>query len=316
MEPNLDQRPPPTDRWAEASLTVGRERQEAVTDALFTLGALGVTELVEDPCFDVGDGRQVRPAADPRVTLKALFDDEDLDVLRDRVMAGLGAILDEETRRTVATSVLEDRDWNEKWKEGFHPIEIGPRLALCPTWETYTPRPGQVVVTLDPGMAFGTGSHETTRSCLRLIERLLTEEGAGQPDLLDVGTGSGVLAIAALSLGARWAWGLDLDPLAVEAARANAHLNGVEERLRADDTPVEEVVVTFPLVVANILSGPLVELASAIGGRVEVGGRLILSGLLREQAEEVLDAYVVLGLTPLEQHDDGDWTTLLLGRPR
>ena len=308
-----DVTPPPETLWAEASITVDRESQDAVTELFFSIGALGVTELVDDPCFDVGDGRRIRPSAGAHTTLKALFDYEELDTLDLRVRSVLQPVVSAEAVKTLITSMLEDRDWTEKWKDGFHAMEITPRLALCPSWETYEAKPGQVVVNLDPGMAFGTGTHETTRTCLRLIDTFLAS-ATSPTDLLDVGTGSGVLSIAALLLGANSAWGVDLDPLAVEATATNADSNNVAARLRVDETPIEGIQDTFSLVVANILAGPLMELAEPIAGRVAKGGTLILSGLLIGQAQEVAESYIALGLTLEEVAPDGDWASLLLTR--
>ena len=207
---------------------------------------------------------------------------------------------------------LADQDWGERWKEGLAPFAVG-RVFIRFSWSAAAPPPGAVEVVLDPGMAFGTGTHPTTALCLAGLDALLA--AAPGADVLDVGTGSGLLAIAARKLGAGRVAATENDPIALRVAEENAQRNGVALELHL--APPSAVPGTFPVVVANILANTLVELAPQISARLAPGGTLLLSGILAGQEEEVRSAYVAQGLTPAparERHE-GDWRLLALGRP-
>jgi len=207
---------------------------------------------------------------------------------------------------------IPDQDWGEAWKKGLEPITIG-RVFVRPSWIQVPTPPGLVEIVLDPGMAFGTGTHPTTSLCLAVLSDLLGERPGAS--VLDVGTGSGLLAIAARKLGAGQVVGTDNDPVAVRVARENADLNGV--RLRLVVGPVEAQPGPFDLVVANILANTLAELAPAIAAQLAPGGVVLLSGILTPQEEEVRAAYRAAGLTPLpgRERRQGEWSLLALGRP-
>ena len=205
---------------------------------------------------------------------------------------------------------IPDRDWGEEWKKGLGPITIG-RVFLRPSWvEAVTP-PGAAEVVLDPGMAFGTGTHPTTALCLGAIDRFL----AGRPGsaVLDVGTGSGLLAIAARKLGAGRVAANDDDPVAVAVAAENAARNGAEFELTG--ATAGDIPGTFDLVVANILANVLVALAPEIRARTAPGGEVVLAGVLVPQEEEVARAFVAEGLEPLPGERRGEWSMLRFRRP-
>jgi ribosomal protein L11 methyltransferase len=205
-----------------------------------------------------------------------------------------------------------DVDWSEAWKRGLGPVVAG-RVWVRPSWVEATPPPGLAEVVLDPGMAFGTGTHPTTALCLAALSDLV----AARPGLavLDVGTGSGLLAIAAAKLGAGRVVGSDVDPVALRVARENADANGAPVELT--DLDPERIAGSFDLVVANILANTLVELAPAIAGKVAEGGVLLLAGVLAPQEEEVGRAYRKAGLDPSAGgiRREGDWSLLELRRP-
>jgi ribosomal protein L11 methyltransferase len=207
---------------------------------------------------------------------------------------------------------LADEDWGEAWKRGLGPLSVG-RVWVRPSWIEAPAPAGAVEVVLDPGMAFGTGTHPTTALCLAAVSEAVT----ARPGLsvLDVGTGSGLLAIAARKLGAGRTAGVDVDPVAVRVAEENAARNGVA--LELSDAPAGAVAGTFDLVVANILANTLVELAPDLVARLAPGGALVLSGILAPQAEEVRAAYLALGLrrVPGGDRSDGEWTVLVLEKP-
>ena len=206
---------------------------------------------------------------------------------------------------------VPERDWSVAWRTHHRPMQVGPRSWVHPPWEK-PPRPG-VAVAIDPGMAFGTGSHPTTALCLERCDELLSRfPGA---DLLDVGTGSGVIALLAKMLGAGRVVGTENDPVSLEAARQGAALNGIDgvDWVLAEDPAA--VPGRFKIVIANILLNTLEELAPAIAGKVADGGRLVLSGLLAAQGDAVERAYVAQGLRPVARKEREGWLRVELSRP-
>jgi ribosomal protein L11 methyltransferase len=211
-----------------------------------------------------------------------------------------------------AVAEVPDEDWGEGWKKDFKPLDVG-RVRVRPSWIDEPTPAGKVEVVLDPGMAFGTGSHATTSLCLAALSDVLgARPGA---TVLDVGTGSGLLAIAARKLGARRVAANDNDPVAVDVARENAERNAVALELTV--APVEAIAGTFDVVVANILANVLVDLAPSLCAKVAPGGVLLLSGILGPQEDEVRRAQVAQGLVPLPGGDrrEGEWSLLALRRP-
>lgn len=205
----------------------------------------------------------------------------------------------------VSAETQDDADWLAKWKESLKPLPVGGRLVIVPSWLADTARPGRVAVILDPGMAFGSGHHATTYGCLEMIEKLPPAR------TLDVGCGSGLLAIAAARLGAPEAVGVDIDPEAVRVARENAALNSVEGAVSFTEGGVEAVEGRFGLVVANIFLNELVRLAPEIRGKVARGGALVISGLRENQADEAARAYEAQGLSQAERIVKDGWATIL-----
>ncbi len=180
---------------------------------------------------------------------------------------------------------LEDKDWEREWMDNFHPMQFGNRLWICPSWRDI-PDPNAVNVLLDPGLAFGTGTHPTTAMCLRWLDGV---DVAGKT-VVDFGCGSGILAIAALKLGAKKVIGIDIDPQALQASMDNAQRNQVDDRLSVY-LPVNQPTLQADIVMANILSGPLIELQDVITGYCKPGGLLVLSGILAEQIPRIEAAY-------------------------
>jgi ribosomal protein L11 methyltransferase len=208
---------------------------------------------------------------------------------------------------------VPDQDWGEAWRKGLAPLTVG-RVHVRPSWIAAAPPPGTVEIVLDPGMAFGTGTHPTTALCLAALSDLLS--ASPRVSVLDVGTGSGLLAIAAAKLGAARVVGTDNDPVALRVAEENAAANDVRVELAAD--PPRAVAGSFEIVVANILANTLVELAPQLAARVAPGGTLLLAGILGPQEDEVRSAYLRLGLEPAPGGDrrDGEWSLLALSQPR
>ena len=218
---------------------------------------------------------------------------------------------------TIDTSAsLREEDWATAWKQYYHPTHLGKRLVVCPSWEEYTPAPEELVMTLDPGMAFGSGTHHTTRLCCTLMETLPIENKR----VLDMGTGSGILSIGALMLGAREAVGVDIDPVAVRTAAENAAQNGFDEQrftaLAADliHQPLPEEITRggFDLVLANIVADVIIALAPAIRHHLREGGHLVASGIISPRCEEVLAALHENGFTLIEKREQEGWCALIL----
>ncbi len=211
----------------------------------------------------------------------------------------------------------DDTDWAHKWKEFYKPLKVGRRLWVSPSWETMPEVSDAVVIRLDPEMAFGTGQHPTTRLCLRATEQLLDarKEAQKRMKLLDVGTGSGILAIGAALLGANDIIGIDNDEVSVETAKQNAARNGVAAACRfslgAMPQATSFVGGPFDVILANILADPLVEMASSLVGLLAPGGDLVLSGLLTDQAERVGAAYTALGLSLVAHEREEEWSALV-----
>ena len=271
--------------WQNVSFLTDAAHAEPMCDVLLEAGALSASiedadagTAAEEPQF--GEPGSVNSPGWLHSRVVALFEpDADVAALLAQACAAIGLT------SVPAWSVDEvaEQNWVQLTQSQFDPIRVSERLWIVPSWHE-SPDPAAVNLILDPGMAFGTGSHPTTRLCLEWLERNVS---AGAT-LLDYGCGSGILAIAAARLGAGRVAGVDIDPQAVEAARANAERNGVTA-LFADST--QPVAGEYDLVVANILSNPLRVLAPAICAHVRSGGRLALSGILREQADEIIAIY-------------------------
>ena len=303
--------------WLEVSLVVSGEAAEAVADVLTRFAPEGValeaTRLETSPDTDV-----TRAVGEVRVRAYLPAGD-DLETRRgqlEEALWHLGQLLPlpaPEYKSIVAA------DWSESWKANFQPIRIGRRLMIVPAWLNPPLAPDDVDVRLDPGMAFGTGTHPTTQLCLQAIERHLKP---GQP-LLDLGTGSGILAIAAAKLGAGPILAVDIDDEAVRVARENAAANGVADRLTIGEGSLADVLagrygpqwVGVPFVVANILARVIVNLLEqGLGQTVAPGGLLVLSGILDSQAYQVTAALPAQGLTLVAQEQLDDWVAIIARR--
>lgn len=203
-------------------------------------------------------------------------------------------------------SDLADEDWSETWKAHFKPLRVGRRFLIAPTWEEPDPGPDDLVIRIDPGRAFGTGHHETTRLCLEWLEKYYERFQS----LLDVGTGSGILAIGAAMVGFKLVVGIDNDPEAIEVAAPNIELNGLAGRVRVFCASPAEVDGAFDVVISNIQALPLIRMSDVLSSRVLDGGKLVLSGILAEQAEEVRSAFEQKGCVLTGSRVEGEWVLL------
>lgn len=280
--------------WLQVRLAISPEQAETYEDALLEVGAVSVTFM------DAED----QPIFEPELNTTPLWSHTHLlalfeaDTDAERVLAHLRLLTDAELPEHMS-EVIEDQDWERSWMDNFQPMRFGQRLWIVPSWHA-APEPEAVNLLLDPGLAFGTGTHPTTALCLEWLDG----QDLNGCDLLDFGCGSGILAIAALLLGAKQAVGTDIDVQALEASRDNAGRNNIAperfELYLPEDMPPQQADV----LVANILAGPLVALAPQLATLVKTGGRLALSGILAEQGEEVAAAYAdTFELDPIANRD-------------
>jgi len=210
----------------------------------------------------------------------------------------------------LTTRVVHEADWAEAWKAHFPVLRVGRRIVIKPTWRRHRPGPDEVVVALDPGMAFGTGLHPTTRLCLAALERVADRGLVTGARALDVGCGSGILAIAAARLGAASVLGVDTDPIAVEATAANAARNRLTQRIAAREGSLPTGEPPFDVVLANLIAGVLVALARELAAEVAPGGTLVASGIYVDRETEVREAFGAVGLEVGDRSAEGDWVAL------
>jgi ribosomal protein L11 methyltransferase len=287
--------------WISLKLAAEGDDAEVLADALMAAGALSVSIEDRDAGTDAEQAQFGEPGLDdPKAwqrnwVVALLAADANVDALVARLK------IPAETEREI--ELVPEQDWVRLTQSQFEPIPISERLWIVPSWHQ-APNPDAIVLVLDPGLAFGTGSHPTTRLCLKWLEQALCPD---KPvSVLDYGCGSGILAIAAKKLGAGYVIGTDIDAQAITASRANAESNQVEAAFYLPDTmPAGE----FDVVVANILTNPLKALMPLLAGRVKTGGRIALSGILTEQADELIALYNTRFAMRLWATEDG-WVCL------
>lgn len=322
--------------WLEVSLTVDGELAEAVAEVLARFAPNGV--MTEQGIQFMDDEDYGTPTG-PVIVRAYLEMNEHLEETRQKLEESLFYLGMIQPLPPPVYRQIADQDWMEAWKQHYKPIPIGQRLIILPVWLD-SPSPDRIPIKIDPGMAFGTGTHPTTQLCLELIEKVChPERSEGSPRyagdslfavliqnhkafrVIDVGCGSGILSIAALKLGAQTALGVDIDIESVKNARENADKNGVGDELIIAQGSVTEVLEgkfpfrQAPLVVANILAPVIVRLFDAgLADLVETDGAIILSGILQKQAQSVIDAAQAKGLELNEQRQMGDWVALAMRR--
>ncbi|WP_050479005.1 50S ribosomal protein L11 methyltransferase [Herbaspirillum rhizosphaerae] len=295
--------------WTEIVIQVTRDQAEALSDALMEAGALSVSvedadegTIDEQPLFGE-PGMEPAEAAWERSRVVALAD---VDANHATIVTDAAKAIGLDYALPFALRSVEEQDWVRLTQSQFDPIHIGKRIWVVPSWHD-APEPDALVLELDPGLAFGTGSHPTTRLCMEWLE----EHAANAPSVLDYGCGSGILALVARKLGAQQVIGVDIDPQALESARFNSERNAceIEYHLPEAFVRIYPENQTFAIVVANILAGPLQLMAPMLAGRVAPGGSLVLSGVLDRQADEVIAAYApYIALSVWAEHEG--WVAL------
>ncbi|WP_153914165.1 50S ribosomal protein L11 methyltransferase [Shewanella sp. TC10] len=286
--------------WIQLRISTNSDHADALGDLLMEQGSVSIT---------YEDGKDT-PIFEPKLGETPLWQDTIVIALFDAGTDLSPTVSFLETLPYLGKGFkhkieqIEDKDWVREWMDSFHPIKFGQRLWICPSWRDI-PEPDAVNVILDPGLAFGTGTHPTTALCLEWLDGL----DLSDKEVIDFGCGSGILAIAALKLGAKTVTGVDIDYQAIDASTANAERNGVADKLALYLPENQPENLQADILVANILAGPLRELAPLIAEKVKPGGKLALSGLLQEQAEEISQFYSQWFIMDEAAHKD-DWSRL------
>jgi ribosomal protein L11 methyltransferase len=322
-------------RWHEVTVHTTEEAIEMISNFIHELGAGGVSieesgtlnkqrdtslgQWYELPLNDIPEGRAV---------IKGYFaEGTDMDAVMEQLKASVAQLTEfdiDTGNPEFELKDVDDEDWATAWKQYFKPIRISDRLTIKPTWEEYTAGPDELIIELDPGMAFGTGTHATTSLCLRTLERVVKEGD----DVIDVGTGSGVLAIAAAKLGAKHVLALDLDPVAVSSASENSRLNGLDDLITVKHSDLLQVLresseaaeqqseplgVTIPVqvVVANILAEIILLFVQDVYDVLAAGGTYVVSGVIKSKQEDVEKGLSAVGFTVTEHYEDQDWVVII-----
>jgi ribosomal protein L11 methyltransferase len=301
--------------WLEVRLIVNGELAEAVAEVLARYLPDGVA--IESTAVMAGPEDENGQAVGPLRVCGYIPVDDHLEETRQRIEQGLWYLGRISPLPNPEFTMIHEINWMEAWKQHYHPIPVGKRLIILPAW-LKPPKGRRIPIRIDPGMAFGTGTHPTTQLCLALAEELfISVEGIHGLKVIDIGCGSGILSIAALKLGAEMALGVDIDPEAVNASRENAELNGISTQFKLGIGSVSEVrsgkfgLNQAQLVFANILTPVLVRLLSeGLGELVTQDGCLILSGILAEQSPQVETALEAQALRLVEKRQMGDWVAL------
>ena len=299
--------------WLELAVAADVEAVEAVSEILGRAAPGGTSVEPAFELVDEGLGARLDPSrpAIVRAYLPAR-DRAAADRAAAEVAEALGHLQAFGLRPIgeLRTRIVEEADWADAWKAYFPVMRVGRRLVIRPTWRRHRRAPDDVVLALDPGMAFGTGLHPTTRLCLAGVEALADRGILAGARVLDVGCGSGILGIAALKLGAASALGLDTDPIAIEATIANARRNALVRRLRAREGSLPSGEAPFDLVLANLIAGLLVPLAPGLTDELRSGGVLLASGIFVDREGDVRAAFEAAGLEVTRRTAEGDWVAL------
>jgi ribosomal protein L11 methyltransferase len=312
--------------WIELTVLTTTEGADIVSAQLIEAGSAGtviedrndikLNQRPEGQWDIIDESIALKMSEDVRVTGYYPLDERANDAVADvraRIEAlksmGLGLDLG---KLEILSARVDEEDWAEYWKASFKPFKIGERLVIRPSWTSYDAQPGDLVIELDPGMAFGTGTHETTALCALWLEELVTPGVKA----MDLGTGAGILAISAALLGAKDVLATDIDPVAVRVARENVHINGVEHLVRTAEADVlAGIGETADLVIANIITDVILMIAPAVFRHVNAGGAFLCSGISANRGDEVESALKTAGFTGISRREKGEWAAFAAVKP-
>ena len=305
--------------WNEVKIVLNEEDLEYIQGILYTLDVKGVS--IEDPkdllgrekgplTWDFADINIFKYGKDKAV-VKAYFDSDVIigDIIGEieekiRAARTFGVNIGE---YEVLSKTVDEEDWNNVWRKYYKPMKVGEKFIIKPLWEEYEAKEGEIILNMDPGMAFGTGTHETTRMCLEAVEDYMRRDAR----VFDIGTGSGILAIGASKLGAREAVGVDLDPVAVHSAKENVSYNDLTNVTILQGNLMEVVEGNADIIVANIISEVIIFLLDDVKKKLNAGGTFIASGIILEKENPVRDALTAKGFDILETRREGEWVCIV-----
>ena len=295
-------------KWIELTVDVPPEYAEPMSEIFHRYGHGGVA-IEQEAGYNPDEGES--PPVPDFVTVKTYLPvDNTTERRRNQIDIGVRLVAHLATISPLKEKYVEEEDWQNAWKEHFHPLRIGRHLVICPTWRTVETSESDILIHLDPGMAFGTGHHPTTRTCMEILER----ETKPGDRILDVGCGSGILSVVAVKVGATSALGLEIDPVAARAGEENVRINGIEDKVQIVQgtlpSPLAEAR-SFDIVAANISAKVVTNLAQHLIDSVAIGGKLIAGGIIEPHVEDVTKALNAVGASIDETFIDGDWVTLL-----
>ena len=299
-----------TGEWLELSVETDPEAVEAVSEVLARYGYQGGV-VIEEAQQPAGNGVSLeRDPGRPVRVRTYIHRDAGAAETVGKVQGTLTLLGRLRPVGPVQVRALQDKDWGDAWKQYYPVLPVSERIVVVPAWRRFRAQKGQVALRLDPGMAFGTGLHPTTQLCLQALEVYLRPDAR----VLDLGTGSGILAIAAVCLGAGPVLALDTDPIAVQAARRNIQRNRQSDRVEILEGTLQAGMGPFDLILANLLAQAILDLAGPLARSLDREGVVIASGVLIEQADEVAEALEKAGLCPIERPQQGDWVALVARR--
>ncbi len=314
-------------KWLEVSVRTSPEFEEDVSEILYELGANGLS--IDDP-NDIVDMKEEQEAKDwdfideklldlnlEEIYISAYFSEcEDIEAIKEAAVNKIEKnpyMRDGKRFGNVNFEYVEDRDWSEVWKKGYKPMRVGEKIVIKPSWENFESEESDIVVELDPGMAFGTGDHETTYMCAEAIESYLEEE-----DLVyDIGCGSGILGIVAAKLGARKVIGIDLDPVSVKVSKDNVDINRENERVEIIHGNLLDVIdksKKADLIVANIIAEVIYELADVLDDYLKIDGIFIASGIILSKVDRLVEKFEENNFKILEVNTKGEWASMVVKR--
>jgi ribosomal protein L11 methyltransferase len=304
--------------WIEITVTTSNDASEAVSELLMSKGANG-TEMVDPFAFrQVLENNKYLDYADnglidsygSDVVVKAYFSDDRNPVsLSEEILLSLSEMKEymDIGKGQAKWTIRDDAEWKDNWKKYFKPFQFTEKIVIKPSWEDYDPAPGNIVIELDPGMAFGTGTHETTRMCASLGEKFLEKDD----EVLDLGCGTAILALSAVKLGAASALAVDIDDAAVKTARQNIENNGESNKIKVMQGELKSVPEKqYDLIFVNIIADIIISLAGEIKAYTGKNTRVLLSGIIKSRWDEVKKTYTDLGFRLIEERSQGEWVAV------